>query len=49
MLKGIAVKVLNPAQLIEEKEVYEQIGRIPREKNAESKKLLQQIINESLL
>lgn len=45
LLNDISAKVLNPKQLLEEKEVYEQIGRKPREKDAESKKILRQIIN----
>ncbi|WP_198546732.1 nucleotidyltransferase domain-containing protein [Alteribacter populi] len=47
MLNGISAHVLNPTQLLEEKEVYEQIGRTPRQKDAESKKILQQIIDET--
>lgn len=46
MLNGISAYVLNPRQLLEEKEVYEQIGRIPRPKDAESKKVLHRIIAE---
>jgi hypothetical protein len=46
LLNDISAKVLNPKQLLEEKEVYEQIGRKPREKDAESKKILRQIIND---
>lgn len=42
----ISAKVLNPKQLIEEKEVYEQIGRKTRHKDIESKKILRQIIND---
>lgn len=41
----ISAKVLNPKQLLEEKEVYEQIGRKTRHKDIESKKILRQIIN----
>jgi len=48
ILNDISAKVLNPKQLIEEKEVYEQIGRTPRQKDAESKKILRQIIDETL-
>lgn len=44
MLHGISAKVLNPKQLLEEKEVYEQIGRKTRQKDIESKKVLQYII-----
>jgi len=40
IFNNISAKVLNPKQLLEEKEVYEQIGRTPRQKDAESKKLL---------
>lgn len=43
-LCGISVKVLNPKQLLEEKEIYEQIDRRPRPKDQESKKVLRQII-----
>ncbi|PEB50504.1 hypothetical protein CON65_19385 [Bacillus pseudomycoides] len=45
MLQGISAHVLNPKQLLEEKEVYEQIGRTPRLKDAESKKILRRIIS----
>ncbi|MFC4411441.1 nucleotidyltransferase domain-containing protein [Chungangia koreensis] len=48
VLNQIAAQVLNPKQLLEEKEVYEQIGRIPRQKDSESKKILQQIIDETM-
>ncbi|MBD2868900.1 nucleotidyl transferase AbiEii/AbiGii toxin family protein [Paenibacillus arenilitoris] len=44
MLNGISARVLNPRQLLEEKEVYEQIGRTPRPKDIESKKILHGII-----
>ncbi|WP_235318341.1 hypothetical protein [Planococcus sp. CAU13] len=37
-LCGLSVMVLSPQQLLEEKEVYEQIGRTPRLKDIESKK-----------
>ncbi|WP_138420834.1 nucleotidyltransferase domain-containing protein [Aquibacillus sediminis] len=47
MLHGISAHTLNPTQLLEEKEVYEQIGRTPRLKDAESKKILQQIIDKT--
>ncbi|WP_433747940.1 nucleotidyltransferase domain-containing protein [Falsibacillus pallidus] len=43
-LNGISARVLNPKQLLEEKEVYEQIGRPHRQKDAESKKILKQMI-----
>ncbi|MBP0725803.1 hypothetical protein J5Y03_11535 [Bacillus sp. RG28] len=46
MLQGISAQVLNPKQLLEEKEVYERIGRIPRLKDAESKKILRRIISD---
>ncbi|WP_456278807.1 nucleotidyltransferase domain-containing protein [Bacillus sp. AK128] len=46
VLHGISAKVLNPKQLLEEKEVYEQIGRPYRQKDAESKKILYSIISE---
>ena len=45
-LHGISAKVLNPKQLLEEKEVYEQIGRKPRQKDIESKKVLQRILTD---
>ncbi|MBT2655391.1 hypothetical protein J7E81_09090 [Bacillus sp. ISL-18] len=48
ILNGISTHVLNPTQLLEEKEVYEQIGRTLRQKDAESKKILHQIIDETL-
>jgi hypothetical protein len=46
ILSDISAKVLNPKQLLDEKEVYKQIGRTPRQKDAEGKKILQQIIDE---
>jgi hypothetical protein len=46
MLNGISANVLNPKQLLEEKEVYEQIGRTPRLKDLESKKILYRIISD---
>jgi hypothetical protein len=46
LLHGISANVLNPKQLLEEKEVYEQIGRTPRLKDAESKKILHRIISD---
>jgi len=46
MLHGITANVLNPKQLLEEKEVYEQIGRKPRLKDIESKKILHHIISD---
>jgi hypothetical protein len=48
ILNDLSAKVLNPKQLLEEKEVYEQIGRTLRQKDAESKKILNQIIDETL-
>ncbi|GIP39041.1 hypothetical protein J31TS4_23210 [Paenibacillus sp. J31TS4] len=45
-LKGISSFVLSPNQLLEEKEVYEQIGRTLRPKDIESKKILTRIIAE---
>ncbi|OPA78699.1 hypothetical protein BVG16_12650 [Paenibacillus selenitireducens] len=53
-LNGITANVLNPRQLLEEKEVYEKIGRKLRQKDLESKRILQSIIDnkqfgESLL
>ncbi|MBS4194140.1 nucleotidyltransferase domain-containing protein [Lederbergia citri] len=48
ILHGISALVLNQTQLLEEKVVYEQIGRTPRQKDAESKKILHQIIDETL-
>jgi len=45
-LHGKSAKVLNPKQLLKEKEVYEQIGRTPRSKDIESKKILQGIISD---
>lgn len=45
-LHGISANVLNPKQLLEEKEVYEQIGRTPRLKDIESKKILRCIISD---
>lgn len=48
ILNGISAHILNPRQLLEEKIVYEQIGRTPRQKDAESKKNLHQIIVDTL-
>ncbi len=45
-LHGISVKVLHPRQLLEEKEIYEQIGRPFRQKDADSKKILHRIISD---
>ncbi|MDW2878247.1 MULTISPECIES: nucleotidyltransferase domain-containing protein [Bacillaceae] len=47
-LNGISAHVLHPKQLLEEKMVYEQIGRTPRQKDSESKRILRQIIDETL-
>lgn len=44
MLHGVSANVLNSKQLLEEKEVYEQIGRKHRLKDMESKKILHCII-----
>jgi hypothetical protein len=46
MLNGITAFVLNPRQLLEEKEVYKEIGRKPRPKDEDSKKILHRIIAE---
>ncbi|MDR6555002.1 nucleotidyltransferase domain-containing protein [Paenibacillus qinlingensis] len=46
MLNNITALVLSPRQLLEEKEVYERIGRKPRQKDLESKKILHRIIAE---
>lgn len=45
-LHGISAKALHPKQLLEEKEIYEQIGRPYRQKDAESKKILHRIISD---
>jgi len=45
-LHGITAKVLHPKQLLEEKEIYEQIGRPYRQKDAESKNVLRRIISD---
>ncbi|EGL15908.1 hypothetical protein HMPREF9413_3534 [Paenibacillus sp. HGF7] len=39
-LNGISASVISPNQLLEEKVVYEQIGRTLRPKDIESKKYL---------
>ncbi|WP_227395963.1 nucleotidyltransferase domain-containing protein [Jeotgalibacillus aurantiacus] len=49
ILEGITAQVIHPNQLLEEKEVYEQIGRLPRKKDAVSKKILHRIIDEKLV
>ncbi|MET3941832.1 hypothetical protein ABIC22_004644 [Paenibacillus sp. PvP094] len=46
MLNGISAHVLHPRQLLEEKEVYKQIGREPRPKDEDSKTILHRIIAE---
>ncbi|MGG3836921.1 hypothetical protein ABEV00_07800 [Paenibacillus thiaminolyticus] len=45
-LNGISAFVLSPTHLLEEKEVFEQIGRTPRLKDIESKKILRSILAE---
>ncbi|AST91912.1 nucleotidyltransferase domain-containing protein [Sutcliffiella cohnii] len=45
-LQGIKAKVLHPKQLLEEKKIYEEIGRPYRIKDEKSKRLLHQIISE---
>ncbi|WP_374016757.1 hypothetical protein ABU162_21320 [Paenibacillus thiaminolyticus] len=45
-LNGIAAFVLSPGQLLEEKEVFQQIGRTPCPKDIESKKILRSILAE---
>lgn len=47
-LNRISARVLNPRQLLEEKEVYEQIGRTPRPKDLASKHILQGLIAQSM-
>jgi hypothetical protein len=44
-LHGISAHVLHPTQLLEEKEVYEQIGHTPRLKDVKSKEVLRKIIS----
>ncbi|GIP22191.1 nucleotidyltransferase domain-containing protein [Paenibacillus sp. J22TS3] len=46
MLNGLSAHVLHPRQLLEEKEVYKQIGRQPRAKDEDSKNILHRIIGE---
>lgn len=46
MLDGLSAHVLNPRQLLEEKEVYKQIGRKPRPKDEDSINILLRIIAE---
>lgn len=45
-LCGISSKVLHPKQLLEEKEIYAQIGRSPRLKDQESKDVLRQLLKD---
>ncbi|PPA69283.1 hypothetical protein C4B60_15895 [Jeotgalibacillus proteolyticus] len=47
ILHGSSACVLHPRQQLEEKEAYEQIGRKPRQKDVESKRLLRRIIDDS--
>jgi hypothetical protein len=44
-LDGVSAYVLSPSQLLEEKDVYERIGRTSRSKDIESKEILQNIIS----
>lgn len=46
MLNGLSAHVLDPRQLLEEKEVYKQIGRKPRPKDEDSINILHRIIAE---
>ncbi|WP_068621335.1 nucleotidyltransferase domain-containing protein [Paenibacillus tuaregi] len=46
MLNGLSAHVLHPRQLLEEKEVYKQIGRQSRAKDEDSKNILLRIIAE---
>lgn len=48
-LKGVSSLVINPRQLLEEKEVYERIGRPYRQKDAISKKMLTDIIRDTMV
>ncbi|WP_259343714.1 hypothetical protein [Oceanobacillus picturae] len=48
-LKDVSSRVLNPSQLLEEKEVYERIGRPYRQKDAISKKMLTEIIRDTMV
>lgn len=48
-LRDISSRVLNPRQLLEEKEVYEGIGRPYRQKDAISKKMLTEIIRDTMV
>ncbi|MGV3467194.1 MAG: nucleotidyltransferase domain-containing protein [Heyndrickxia sp.] len=45
-LHGVTAKVIHPKQLLEEKEIYEQIGRPYRQKDADSKEILRRIISD---
>ena len=46
IINGISAYVLHPRQLLEEKEVYKQIGRKPRLKDEVSKNILHRLIAE---
>ncbi|MFP3472016.1 hypothetical protein R0J90_18375, partial [Micrococcus sp. SIMBA_144] len=48
-LKGVSSRVLNPRQLLEEKEVYEGIGRPYRLKDDINKKMLTEIIRDTMV
>lgn len=48
-LKGVSSRVLNPRQLLEEKEVYEGIGRPYRLMDDISKKMLTEIIRDTMV
>lgn len=45
-LHGITTRVLHPKQLLEEKEIYEKIGRPHRQKDEKSKKILYSILSD---
>ncbi|GEN87921.1 hypothetical protein [Oceanobacillus sojae] len=45
-LDNVTTKVIHPKQLLEEKEVYKEIGRPYRLKDEESKKILRSILSE---
>ncbi|WP_244445055.1 hypothetical protein [Oceanobacillus jeddahense] len=46
LLDNITAKVIHPKQLLEEKEVYREIGRPYRQKDEESKKILRSILSK---
>ncbi|WP_246483285.1 nucleotidyltransferase domain-containing protein [Alkalicoccobacillus gibsonii] len=46
LLDGVYAKVIHPKQLLEEKKTYQRIGRPYRKKDAESKKVLKEIISK---